>query len=194
MERLTKRHEYNGKNHISVDREKNGITCSNYCTSCGKADFDDIRAALFKLAEYEDFEEIFREKMTETACDFLSDKEEFGKWLDRNKWITRKCDEWVRAEEHGLILRLPCKVGDTVWCIYERWTKCTEYNSEFDEYSCQGCEFACDSYKEKYVASQKAYSLDWIVNNLERFKKTVFLTQAEAEEALRKMKESTDSY
>ena len=71
--------------------------------------------AVDKLGDYEDFEEIFREKMTDTACEFLKDKEEFGKWLDRNKWITKKCDEWVRAEEQGLLLRLPCKIGDTVW-------------------------------------------------------------------------------
>lgn len=166
MERLTERHEYNGKNHISVDREKNGITCSNYCTSCGKADCDDIRAALFKLAEYEDFEEIFREKMTETACDFLSDKEEFGKWLDRNKWITRKCDEWVRAEEHGLILRLPCKVGDTVYTLQVDEEK-------FEHFHC----------------GVKIEKIDFDFWMIPIFGKTIFLTQAEAEEALRKMKE-----
>ena len=52
-----------------------------------------------KLAEYEDFEEIFREKMTETACEFLSDKEEFRKWLERNQWIAKKCDEINRKLE-----------------------------------------------------------------------------------------------
>ena len=60
----------------------------------------------FKLKDYEDFEEIFREKMTNAACDFLSDKEEFGKWLDRNKWIAKKCDEWARAEGQGRLARL----------------------------------------------------------------------------------------
>lgn len=194
MERLTTRYKYNEKNHISVDREKNGITCSNYCTNCGKADCDDIRAALFKLAEYEDFEEIFREKMTETACDFLSDKEEFGKWLDRNKWITRKCDEWVRAEEHGLLLRLPCKVKSSVYLICARYTKCSKYNEEFDEYSCQGCDEECDSHKEYYIHKNLSVNLEWIVRNINSFGKTVFLTREEAEEALRKMKESTDSY
>lgn len=92
------------------------------------------------------------------------------------------------AEENGLLLRLPCKVGDTVYCIYERYTKCSENEQEFDEYSCQGCEcLECDSHKELYVQSQKAYSLDWIVLNLERFGKTVFITQAEAEQKLKEM-------
>lgn len=52
-----------------------------------------------KLAEYEAFEEIFRLKMTDDVCDFLKEKEEFAKWLDRNKWIAKKCDEYARAGE-----------------------------------------------------------------------------------------------
>ena len=92
------------------------------------------------------------------------------------------------AEEQGLLLRLPCKVGDTVYCIYERYTKCSEYGQVFEEYSCQGCEgLECDSHKELYVQSQKAYSLDWIVSNLKRFGKTIFLTQEEAEKKLKEM-------
>lgn len=57
MERLTERHKYNRKDYISVDSKKYGISCSNFCTNCGKADCDDIRKALFKLSEYEDLEE-----------------------------------------------------------------------------------------------------------------------------------------
>lgn len=51
-ERLTERH---GK-YINV-QPKEEIMCSNYCTSCGKADCDHIRMALEKLAHYEDLEE-----------------------------------------------------------------------------------------------------------------------------------------
>ena len=72
---------------------------------------------LTKLGEYEDFEEIFRTKMTDSACELLKDKEEFSKWLDRIEWIAKKCDEYARAEEQDLLLRLPCKVGDTVYAI-----------------------------------------------------------------------------
>ena len=102
--------------------------------------------------------------------------------------ILGKLAEYEDLEEQGLLLRLQCKVGDTVYCIYERYTKCSENEQEFDEYSCQGCEcLECDSHKELYVQSQKAYSLDWIVSNLKRFGKTVFLTQAEAEQKLKEM-------
>lgn len=57
MDRLTKRHKYNGKDYVSVDSRKYGMSCSNFCTNCGKADYDDIRKALFKLTEYKDLEE-----------------------------------------------------------------------------------------------------------------------------------------
>lgn len=101
--------------------------------------------------------------------------------------------KYRKLEEQGLLLKLPCKVGDTVYCIYERYTKCSENEQEFDEYSCQGCEcLECDSHKEFYVQSQKAYSLDWIVSNLKRFGKTVFLTQEEAEQKLKEMESDTN--
>ena len=102
--------------------------------------------------------------------------------------VVKRLGEYEDLEEQCLLLRLPCKVGDTVYCIYERYTKCSENEQEFDEYSCQGCEcLECDSHKELYVQSQKAYSLDWIVSNLKRFGKTVFLTKAEAEWKLKEM-------
>ena len=102
--------------------------------------------------------------------------------------MAQKLAEYEDLEEQGLLLRLPCKVGDTVYCIYERYTKCSENEQEFDEYSCQGCEcLECDSHKELYVQSQKAYSLDWIVSNLKRFGKTVFITKSESEQKLKEM-------
>ena len=99
-----------------------------------------------------------------------------------------KLKEYQNLEEQGLLLKLPCKVGDTVFCIYSRWTKCSAYNEEKDEYRCQGCECECDSRKEKYISEQRAYSLDWIITNLKAFGKTAFLTEQEAQAALEKMK------
>ena len=107
----------------------------------------------------------------------------------RVKSLKSKLKNYKDLEEQGLLLRLPCKVGSTVYCIYERYTKCSENEQEFDEYSCQGCEcLECDSHKEFYVQFQKAYSLDWIVSNLKRFGKTVFLTKAEAEAKLKELR------
>ena len=102
--------------------------------------------------------------------------------------LTTKLKEYEDLEEQGRLVILPCKVGDTVYCIFNRYTKCTFNNEEFDECSCQGCEYECDSKKENYVQDMRAYSLDWIVTNLKNFGKTVFLTQAEAKEKLKELK------
>ena len=101
--------------------------------------------------------------------------------------ICEKLGKYEDLEEQGRLIKLPCKVGDTVYCIFSRYTKCTFNNEEFDEYSCQGCEYECDSKKENYVQDMRAYSLDWIVTNLKNFGKTVFLTKSEAEAKLKEL-------
>lgn len=83
-------------------------------------------------------------------------------------------------------------MGDTVYCIFNRYTKCTFNNEEFDECSCQGCEYECDSKKENYVQDMRAYSLDWIVTDLKNFGKTVFLTEPEAEAKLKELRGGED--
>lgn len=159
MERLTKR--------IFVPKEERELvvfTKGKYIdTIPAEMTHEDIRKVLRKLAEYEDFEEIFREKMTGTACEFLKDKEEFSKWLDRNKWIAKKCDEWVRAEEQGLLLRLPCHIGDSIYSVVE----------------------------DGLTIIELKFSLDFYVRRKNDFGKTVFLTKAEAEQKLKEM-ESDD--
>ena len=115
----------------------------------------------------------------------------------RNMWamaeLREKLKRYEDAEEQGFLLRLPCKVGDTVYCIFIRYTKCTPNNKEFDEYDCQGCQQdECNSRIEKYIQDTRAFSLDWIVTNLKNFGKTVFLTREEAEAKLKEMEDSHD--
>lgn len=102
--------------------------------------------------------------------------------------ILDKLGKYEDLEEQGRLIKLPCKVGDIVYCIFNRYTKCTHSNEEFDEYNCQGCEYECDSKKENYVQDVRAYSLDWIVTNLNNFGKTVFLTKSEAEAKLKELR------
>ena len=141
---------------------------------------------LTKLGEYEDLEEIFREKMTDTACEFLKDKEEFSKWLDRTEWIVRKCDEYARAEEQGLLLKLPCKVGTTVYVIdtiYECDNDYMDCIMEFpDRYQCERG-FKCEYEHEKLVVSPESFDFKMLDN----FNITVFLTKEEAEEKLKEL-------
>lgn len=92
--------------------------------------------------------------------------------------------EYEDLEEQGLLLKLPCKVGDTVYLICSRYSECSKYKERFDEYDCQGCEDECDSHKEYYIHINHSVSLEWIVRNLNNFGKTVFLTQEQAEKNL----------
>ena len=109
------------------------------------------------------------------------DLQQLAEWLEELK-------EYKALDEQGRLIKLLCKVGDIVYCIFSRYTKCTFSNEEFDEYSCQGCEHECDSKKENYVQDMRAYSLDWVVTNLKKFGKTVFLTKSEAEAKLKELR------
>ena len=75
--------------------------------------------------------------------------------------------EYEDLEEQGLLLRLPCKVGDTVWFIVEAYS--------FGEVG--------DKAEEWYSIHTNKFNL----NMLDDFGKTVFLTQSEAEEKLREL-------
>lgn len=129
-----------------------------------------------RLKEYEDLEEIFRSKMTDAACDFLKDKEEFARWLDRNKWIAKKCDEYARAEGQGKLLKLPCTVGDKIYLPNKYLGKVIDFEIT------RICIF-----KEDIM----------FIDNLENeyfiddFGKTVFITKEEAEAALKEMGEKS---
>ena len=102
--------------------------------------------------------------------------------------IAEKLKDYEDLEEQGLLLRLPCKVGDMVYLICSRYSECSKYKERLDEYNCQGCEEdECDSHKEYYIHINHSVSIEWIVRNLNNFGKTVFLTQAEAEQKLKEM-------
>ena len=87
-------------------------------------------------------------------------------------------------EEQGLLLRLPCKVGDVVYYIQGGYYKKPQY--------CKVKPIEVTEISLKNNRSGK--NLDWaIIANGTRYKissigKTVFLTKAEAEAALEKMK------
>ena len=89
------------------------------------------------------------------------------------------------AEEQGLLLRLPCAVGSTVYVISSRYTKCSKYKEIWND--CYGCEDECDSHEEYYIHINHSVSDEWIVRNMNYFGKTVFLTKEEAENKLKEM-------
>ena len=78
--------------------------------------------------------------------------------------IVKELKQYRDAEEQGLLLRLPCKVGDTFWELNTVNAIPTIY-------------------------PRIAHGLSHCIYVLERLGKTAFLTKAEAEQALAKMKE-----
>lgn len=84
--------------------------------------------------------------------------------------LQKELQEYKDLEEQGLLLRLPCKVGTTVYVVEDEYEDIYEPNSRYF-----------------YVAE---YNFD--TSMLDSFGKAVFLTKEEAEEALKKMRENSD--
>ena len=134
-----------------------------------------------KLAEYEDLEDRLNgvsvkqvvDGFIKTVENQTNEEYEHGRILtnaEANQW-----NEYRQLDEQGLLLRLPCKVGDTVYSIANdgkiypvKATKEVRIVNGVLHILCESC---------KYV---DLVSYDDIG-------KTVFLTQAEAEQKLKKM-------
>lgn len=123
--------------------------------------------------------------------------------IDVTPKLEKAIQEQPTVQEQGLLLKLPCRVGDTVYlraCCkylfihYDRETNASECPFEND------CVFEeCSNGNERLFKT----TVDSIFNNgngwyitlkgcaieisIKDFSKTVFLTQAEAEEALKRI-------
>lgn len=95
--------------------------------------------------------------------------------INYEKLLT-KLGQYEDVEEQGLLLRLPCKVGTPVYMVAQ---DCDGDTLDCRRGDCEGC-----NYLHSFVEENKfdTYMCDDIG-------KTVFLTKAEAEQALAKMKE-----
>lgn len=119
--------------------------------------------------------------------------EEFCKYVVdgcRNCYIQqafKKLADYEDLEDQGLLVRLPVNKNNEIYIISSRWTVCSECGSRFDEYSCSGCEYECDSKKEYYVYPTYLSLID-ITTYANQFGKTIFLTYEEAKKKLEEMK------
>lgn len=117
----------------------------------------------------------------ENMCKYLNTSRD--KCLDRN--IYNKLVEYEDLEEQGLLLKLPCKIGNTVYVID------TIYECKYDYLDCPnnyGCEVykelsGCEYEYEKLVVRPKSLKFEM----LKDFNKTVFLTKEEAEQELKRL-------
>ena len=95
--------------------------------------------------------------------------------------IVDKLAEYEDLEEQGLLLKLPCKVGDTVFSFDDRKAihPFTLEEIEINEYG----QYILIAYN-----GNKEYLHFWKIRTpIENIGKTVFLTKAEAEKALEEM-------
>ena len=88
--------------------------------------------------------------------------------------VLRRLAEYEDLEEQGLLLRLPCPIGTTVYntTLWDDVTEKVEVNGE-----------TLYRIVHKHKVSKSTFSLGDFYN----FGKTVFLTQAEAEQKLKEM-------
>ena len=106
--------------------------------------------------------------------------ERFGDCTDNCPWeeaVWSKLATYEDAEEQGLLLRLPCKVGTTIYIINRYWID--EGNicgiAEADDIDCFCYKVYCDPDDYTLVA-------------VSEFKETWFLNEEEAERKLQEMK------
>lgn len=176
MERLTK--------HSKQTSHENGICCTHFCGpeclgvggNCAmNCKWEE--AAWSRLAAYEDTgltpEEIndlasVREISPEAEYAINKHADSIIERLDK---LLAQTDDDVRlrklteADRDGRVVVLPCKVGDTVYRIFNPPSR------------------------EPVISAHTLMSVDYIVRWIDKFGKTVFLTRDEAEKALEAMED-----
>ena len=107
--------------------------------------------------------------------------EQLAEWLEELK-------SYKEAEEHELLLRLPCKVGDKVW------------DNDFghpESYEIKAFSYGyCDSYVEPDIEDEIIFYYENYTGSItgafpmSEIGKTVFLTREEAEKKLKEIKKN----
>ena len=205
MKRLTKRDEHGNIELIGVDTDNMLTDCVN------EAEANRFLKALNRLAEYEDTG-LTPEDIQEAVDLFKDWKDadipkELKSWVERCTWHVRKCEESLReldkykkvvrelqsrlyeasdgskqAEEQGLLVRLPCKPGGTVFFPMETDGECEPFVDV-------GMVFAIgiDENHTMWISVRYKSGLKYY-HAADDFGKTVFLTRESAEKALEGMK------
>lgn len=204
MERLTERYvpnnEKKGIAGIKVFESENKIPLVKVLSG------EYLYSAIEKLAAYEDLEErlykIFGEEFTFSIADVIDalemklsepDKKHpvnarILTYEEANKW-----QEYKDLEEQGLLVRLPCKVGDTVWVVTSPINV-----FDYDEYDGDAEYEVYESFLSSvsYYASGEQFRIYAKVTNSFiaayfrecDFGESIFFTREEAEKKLEEMK------
>lgn len=102
------------------------------------------------------------------------------------KTVLKKLADYEDLEEKGLLLELPCKIGDTIWWLNGKLIMESEVASFTVDVD--GVYFMYVEYHDKKTDKIYSYSLE--VGNIG---KTVFLTQEAAEQKLKEMENNNET-
>lgn len=103
------------------------------------------------------------------------------------EWLTQ-LKEYQQLEEQGRLIKLPCKVGDTLYkIIVDKYTKCSLHDKEFS-LNCEYCEEKCDSKAIYVIKDFIVFDINEIIFYMKSIGKTVFLTKSEAEARLKELR------
>lgn len=172
MKRLTKRDEHGNIELIGVDTDNMLTDCVN------EAEANRFLKALNRLAEYEDTglepQEIMEAIKKGHVYQYPTI---FGKDFMEVK-------ELIDAEEQGLLVWLPCKVGDSFFAIRKFCDEHGELEESVEHWGsdCYYCNLACNG--ELRVVERKFNSIHHIIAEKESIGKVIFLTREAAEKAL----------
>lgn len=121
--------------------------------------------------------------ITKVAAQLELDNE---KMRSENYKLLQELKSYKDLEEQGLLVRLPCKIGDTVWDNDSGYPKSYEIKAFSYGY--------CDSYVEPDIEDEIIFYYENYSGSItgafpmSEIGKTVFLTREEAEKKLKEMK------
>ena len=102
--------------------------------------------------------------------------------------VCEKLGKYEDLEEQGRLVKLPCKVGNTLYkIIVDKYTKCSLHDKEFS-LNCEYCEEKCDSKAIYVIKDFTVFDINEIFFYMKTIGKTVFLTREEAEAKLKELR------
>lgn len=115
-------------------------------------------------------------KMGNFVCDILNTYNRLNDFeKSQSHDLLKKLSEYRNLEEQGLLLKLPCKVGDVVYEFVEKIGKKGHWEED---------KYFVDEW-EKNIIREREFNLYMLASG--EFGKTIFLTEQEAQAALEKM-------
>lgn len=124
---------------------------------------------------------------------WISDNDETRK-IGQKGAVYKKLKAYEDADEQGLLLRLPCKVGSTVYRIEELWDCKYGYDCPFEDAydinKCEDDERMCENECVKNIINERKFD----ISMLDEVGKTVFLAKSEAETELKEMEELVEQW